>query len=332
MPKTGKFATLSLLAFLMAACESVPAAGPAMLLKADRPTSGVLNGNLDESGQTVLSYHLGPLSIKANSPATAMLERPEAITFKADSPFWMTKFEPEITDKDGNSLPKELVQEIILINHSEENPLCSTKQTGNPFAAVTSIMNPIELPEDHGYPILPTDTIEARVFLKNNSEQDYNGIIISFTLTGVPMDTAHSMEDVKPLMLDIDPCEHKPVNIPPDQFVEKSFVGFAPENGSIIKVYGLLQDYGVAISIAVGEEDPFWKGNAEIDENYKIINLPPFEDPAGIAVEGGSKLVLTVSYDNATDSWYDNAQGAAIVYLATGGEKLNATTANEKLF
>ena len=95
----------------------------------------------------------------------------------------------------------------------------------------------------------------------------------------------------------------------------------------MIQAHGLLQNYGVSVSLTKNEDDdPFWKGTALIDEDHRITSLPPFQDPAGIAVGSGDMITLTVAYNNASDDWFDSAIGAAMVYLArTEAEKENGT-------
>ena len=337
MRKAIKIATISLLAWLLIGCNESANNGHAVALKAEREAGTLVDPSLGSPGKNLFSYHMGPYNIGAHSPAAEMIENPQFITFRVEESIWMTSFEPRVEDAEGNPLPGELVYQIIVVNRAEESSLCVAKQTGNPFAAATSTMEKIELPEDHAYPILSTDTIEARVVLKNPTDQDINGIYVAFTIGGEKIDGTKSFNDVMPIMLDIDPCEHLPVSVPPGQFVEKISTVYSPKKGAIIKAYGLLQDYGVYVSVKKGDDDPFWNGTAEIDESYKIVGLSPFEDPAGIAINKGEALELTVAYDNASDSWYDDASGAAIVYLAldNAGEStqkaIRAVSANKTI-
>jgi hypothetical protein len=243
----------------------------------------------------------------------------------------MSSFEPKVQGAEGDDLPPELIHQLILINHAEENTFCTAKQTGNPFAATTSSSEKIELPEGHGYLLMPADPLEASVTLRNPTGEDLHGIYIKIVLTGEAVDDTKMISDVKPMLIDIDPCEHKPISIAPGQFVEKTKDVFAPESGSIVKAYGLLQNYGVAVSLTANdEEDPFWQGVAEIDENYQVTSLEPFEDPAGVPLKRGEKLSITVAYDNVSDEWYEEATGAAMVYLAREDEEGNEAPVEEE--
>lgn len=321
MRKNTIIATISFLLLVTASCSNGPGSGPTILPREEFPVTNISTENTsDEAGRVVLSYQLGPFNLPAKTAASDMLARPASMQFNVKEAVWIKSFEPTIEDSEGNPLPNHLVHQILLINHGEENTFCTTKQTGNPFAAASSSMEKIELPEDHGYSVVPSDPLEAKVVLKNPTAEDFFGVFVKFTLTGETSADTSLINDIKPMMVDLDPCEHKPISIAPGQFVEKTGDVFVPEAGSIVKAYGLLQDYGVSITMtASGGDEPFWEGLAEINEDYQIIGLPPFEDPAGIAVNRGDKLSLVVAYNNGSDNWYDDATGAAITYLARIG-------------
>jgi hypothetical protein len=260
-----------------------------------------------------------------------MLSKPASIKFNTDEVAWITSFEPKIEDAEGNPLLNELVHSIILVNHGEANVLCTTKQVGNPFAAATSLMNAIDLPEGYGYPVLPSDQLEAVAILKNPTSEKLQNVYIKIILRGKKNDGTAHFSDVRPLMMDVDPCEHKPMSIPPEKFVEKTMTGLVPDDGNIVAAHGFLQDYGVSASLTVnGEKEPFWQGIAEIDDEYHITALDHYEDAAGVPVKRGDELKFSIVYDNSGDGWYDEATGAAIVYLAAdGAEKEIAATSGE---
>lgn len=321
MRKIITIATLFLAAGLTS-CSNGVGAPPTMLDK-DGPINGAISVDdvIDEDGKIVLTYQLGPFNLESGQPASNMLSRPAGLRFTAPEPVWIVSFEPSIEDSDGNPLPGDLVHQILLINHAEENTFCTTRQTGNPFAAATSTMESIRLPEGHGYPINPTDQLEARVILKNPTGQNHYGVYVKFTLTGNPSNETRLINDVRPMMLDADPCEHMPISVEPGSFKEETKSVYVPESGSVVGAYGLLQDYGISVAIAAGDqEEPFWKGLAVIDDEYRIMNLPSFEDPAGIPVSKGSMLNLSVAYNNLSNDWFDEATAAAMVYLARDGE------------
>lgn len=334
MQKLKTIATISLLLLFLAGCSNSGSGAPRMQLKPEGEVGEITFGNGDESGLVVYSYHMGPFDLPAKNSVGKIPTKSSNFNFSVEDPVWINKFEPSIEDAEGNPLPEELVHQLILVNHAEENTFCTTKQTGNPFAAVTSNMERIELPEDHAYLLMPTDPLEASVTLKNPTGTDLFGVYIKFKLVGESVEDTKIVNDVKPMLIDIDPCEHKPISIAPGQYVEKTKDVFAPESGSVVKAYGLLQNYGVSVSLyANGETEPFWQGVAEIDENYEVETLKPFEDPAGVLLNRGDKLSLTVAYDNVSDQWYDSATGAAMVYLARSddeeGESVPAANSEE---
>lgn len=267
--------------------------------------------------QTKLTYQMGPFDLPAGTSSEAMQDRPSTIRFRVDESMWVTSFEPRVEDAQGNPLPGALLHFAVVANMRESNPLCSSKQTGNPFAAATAALKRIELPNGHGYPLLPEDPVEASVVLRNPTNQDYHGVYFTFSLAGDSMQSGRPMVDVAPLLLDVDPCDHTPMAVEPKAFVKKSQRFAVPEPGHLIQAYGLLQDFGVEIELREeSEQKPFWKAAATIDANHQIVSLPAFDDPAGVQLQSGDAIVLDVSYENFQEGWYNEATAAAMVYIA----------------
>lgn len=314
--------TLLLLLFCtIIGCDDFYSSGPSTFTEEVRPIPVLSYNDPEDMGTLSFTFQMGPYDLPAKTSAEVMIDNPELYKFSLDSDVWMRRVETIIVDHDGNALSGNLIQHILLSNQGEENNLCTTSQSGNPFAAVTSSLNKIELPEKHGYLILQSDPLEAQVVLKNSGLTDFYGIYIKFTISGNKVNGATEIKNVKPILVDLDPCEHKPISIAPGQLAEKTQIAYAPESGSIIKAYGLLQDYGVSISItAKDEKEPFWQGIAKINEDYKVVDLPPFEDTAGIKLKQGESITMVVAYDNSSDNWYDEATGAAMIYLSLDEE------------
>jgi hypothetical protein len=274
-----------------------------------------------------LTFQLGPYELPAKTSAEGMREVPGKITFHVDEPLWITSFEPHIESGEGHALPGALLHLAIVSNRSEENPLCSSQRRGNPFAAATSAMRSIDLPEGHGYAVLPEDTLEATVVLQNDSDESYRDVYFRFTLSGVPMKSSKGMGDLTPLLLDVDPCHHKPLAVEPGGFVKRSERFAMPEAGSIVSAYGLLQSFGVEVALAKESDGaPFWKAATAINDNYEVTGLPAYRDATGVPFESGDGIVLTVSYQNFSEAWFNDATTAAMVYLARTGTTATTTT------
>ena len=304
-----------------AACSQGANGGPAMASSAN---SALLGGGGAASTapaptQSVsvqkYTYKVGPYSLPAHTSAEAMVEAPGEISFALDNSIWLTGFTPSVEDGKGKALPTSLIHFAVVSNGSETNPLCDSKQTSKPFAATTSAVRDIKFPAGMGYPIIAGDPLSARVVLQNPTNEDYQNVYFSFTLTGESMDEAGNKVDVDPMLLDVDPCDHKPLTVEPNSFVEKKRSFSVPENGSITQAYGLLQNYGVAVELNANERS-FWRGVPTINEEYQIVDLPPYDDPKGVEVKTGETLTIEVQYDNPSNVWHNGATGAAMVYMA----------------
>lgn len=325
-------------------CEA-PASGPAIFQSPQEGTpSPVMSAPSSTSGMQKLTYKIGPFNLPSGQKAQTMWEAPGSINFQVDEPLWIVSFENSIEDGSGGTLPDELLHMTILSNAGEKNPLCTEKEIANPFIAATSITKKIEFPETTGYAILPDDQLGAKVILQNPTPQDFNNVYFKFALAAVPMASAKNIKDVSPLFLNIDPCDYSPINVPPNEFVKKEASFIVPEAGLLTKAYGLMQDYGVEVTLKTAEQPtPFWEAKAELSDEHKIISLPEFEDPAGIPIRAGDTISLGIVYDNSSDKWQNSAIGAVMAYVIRTEEEprgiakaakavaIDATTAQKTL-
>lgn len=328
MRKALLLATISL--SFLAACRGGIGSGPEMLLKPavqePEASSTIITG---KDGIGVLTYQMGPYDLPAQTPSSAMSGSPAKLNFSVDEPIWVTGFKTILEDTDGNPLPTRLIQQVILINHGEENSSCNTKETGNPFMAATAGMEEISLPEGYGYPLMASDPLEARVILKNPFERAYSDVSVKIVLEGIRVSDGGDMKDVRPVMLDVDPCDHQPLSLAPGEFMEKTGSSNSPEKGKVIRGYGLLQDFGVSVKVANGG-GAFWDGIAQINESYEIVEMPYFESADGISVGKGDKLELTVAYNNSSDEWFNDATASAIIYIARDDDEVVTATDAQK--
>ncbi len=286
---------------------------------------------IPKSGLQKLTYKVGPFQLEPRQKAQVMQDDPGKIAFAADEPLWITKFASKIVDADGEDLPNDLLYSAIVANGGEKNPLCSDKEVANPFFAANSINKEIELPDGLGYPVLANERLEANVVLRNPRSQGYKEVYFIFELTAIPMRLAKNMKDVAPMLFDIDPCDHAPIAIAPKEFVKKKAEFELPEGGRLTKAYGLLQNYGVEISLTSGKQPtPFWQGKTELDTEHEIVSLKPFEDSSGIPLKSGESLTMHVIYDNPSTEWKEDATGAVMAYVVRSddgaGKNANASS------
>lgn len=304
---------------------------PAFLENQSFPGAGAsANGGLDAfdslkngQGAQKLVYHVGPVDLNRGASAELMLENPQSLNFQVSEPVWVVGFRPEVVDSQGNPLPGKLLYKAMLLNKHEPNPVCASGSSGNPFAVATSAMTKVEIPDGFGYPLLPDDPLEARVIFQNPTDQDFLGVTFSFELETIPMDKAKGFTDVKAMLLDTDPCDHKPTALEPGAFVEQNKTFTLPDSGHLMVANGVLSNYGVAVSLTHQKEGdvsvlPFWRAEARLDENHNIVDLTPnpFMDPEGVEIGQGDKMTLGVTFDNFSDSWNNEATGGAMIYLA----------------
>jgi len=270
-----------------------------------------------EAGLKKIVYHIGPVNLPRWLESGEMLERPLVMTFQSDEPVWMVGFSPRVVDLKGSALPSDLLHMAILSNLHEENPLCSDAGGGLPFAMATSMLTDINLPQGYGYPILSTDPMEARVSLKNESSTEYQDVFFELTLLVKPMNEQSNLKDVKPMLLELDPCGHSAASIAPNDFAELSASFEASEDVAVVAAHGALSNFGSSIEVGVADDGvPFWRADAKLDSENKLLDLEgnPFVEPQGISVSEGSSMVLSVTYNNTSDKWLRGAPAAAMIY------------------
>lgn len=319
--KTTRFIIgMALMTGMLSACNGADGRSP------DLTSQSVAQANAQATAPKTtiqkLNYTFGPFQLSAGAAATPMTGKEGKLSFHVDSPVWMTGFEPRLVDSKGNALPENLVQLVVLSNNRETNPLCGTRQTGNPFAAATSLMQEITLPEGYGYPLVPEDALEAKIVLRNPTLEDIGDIYFTFTITAEPMDVANVKHDVFPLLLDVDPCDHTPITLPPNGMVEKKGAFVVPEDGRVVKAQGLLQDYGVSVSVDANKDSSKfeWSAMAQLNDAHHIVSLDAYENTKGADVKKSAAINLGVVYDNFSSNWVNDATAAAMIYIARDGD------------
>jgi hypothetical protein len=271
----------------------------------------------EEVGEQRIIYHVGPVDLPAGKDVQAALEKPLVMRFQTEKEIWVTGFSPKVVDATGKELPAELLHQAIVFNMHEENPLCAGGP--NPFVIANAMLTEVSLPQGYGYPILPTDPLEARVSLVNPSEKNYVDVFFELTLIARPMNELSNLKDVKPMLLELDPCSHAPMDAPPHAFTEKKATYQVPEKAALVVAHGVLENYGAAVELTASKEImPFWRAEGVQDETHKLTALTgnPFEDSEGVKFKAGDPITLDVAYDNSSDKWLSGATAAAMVYLA----------------
>ena len=318
-----KTSTLIYLLSLCAACSG-NSGGPSFLPSSVAPAPAgniapAVNGALAaQAGSEKLIFHVGPVDIPAHTEVEQFLEHPLKLDFQLSRPAWVVGFAPKVVDSTGQELPATLLHHAELINHHESDPLCPSRD-GNAFAIASSILTKVELPQGYGYPLLPSDPIEAKVVFQNPSDRAYINVFFEIALNTKPMNEFVALKDVQAVLLNFEPCSDKPLEIQPGEFSEKTVTHTLEKGGSLVLAHGVLQDYGVALQLKKDDAlVPFWRTEARLDEAHRIIDLNdnPFTDPAGVPLADGGKITLGATYNNASSNWLYSAEGAAMLYIS----------------
>lgn len=304
---------------LLAGC-SKSGAGDPNFLKSESAEEGATNEPAMQmvSGVEKLIYHLGPVDLPPKAQGSDGVQDPIVLSFQVDEAKWLVGFEPRVVDSKGNDLPSELLHQAVVINKNEENALCPGS-SGNPFLMSNALLTQANFPSGYAYPLLSTDPLEAEVMLKNESGESYSGVYLELTFLVRPMDAMADFKDLRPVLMEKNPCDHVPPDLPPLGLVEENVSAKLPFAGNLVMSLGLLQDYGAELVLSKNSEpEPIWRMTAQIDEDHKLVELTnnPYEDPAGISVREGDDLTLRYSYNNTKEVWLKYASASAILYIS----------------
>ncbi len=282
--------------------------------------SSAINERLaEETGIKYFIYHVGPVDLPAYTQLDDALAQPLVMNFHVDKPLWIIGFKPKVIDASGQDLPQSLLFQAIVSNKHEENPLCENEAKGNPFIAANSTLTEIDFPKGYGYPVLPSDPLEAEVILYNSSNITYVDVSFELVVIAKEMNQYTGLKDVKPLLVDIDACTHQPLSIQPQEFTERQISFEVPGPGNLLIGQGLMHRYASFLELFRNSDSTsFWRAEALLDENHYIEELigNPFEDPNGVEFKQDDLLTMKVGYENTSDSWYNGANAAAMVYYA----------------
>lgn len=308
------------MAMLFAACDQGGKAPD--LLDAAAGSNEIVEGMINEtlaeqSGEERLTYHVGPIDIP--SGLVANTDKPLVLTFQLTRPMWVVGFEPRMVNADGEEIEPKLLHTAIISNQHEENPLCTSANVGNPFMVATSTLKSIRFPQGYAYPVLASDPLEAKIVVQNPTEKTFINAYFELTLIAKPMNEFVQMKDIKPMMVDMDVCEHKPIQVEPNNVDRRQATYAITQASKLIMAHAAIQSYGACVELTANQDVmPFWTAEVVLDNDNHIIDLrnDPFEKPTGIPFKKGDSITLSVLYDNTSDSWLDNATAAAIVYFS----------------
>lgn len=278
---------------------------------------GQINETLaKEAGEERLIYRVGPVDLPAYTEAD--VDDPLVLNFKLSRPMWVIGFEPLMVDANGEEVEGQLLHSAIVSNLHEENQLCTSANVGNPFVIATSTLTNVKFPRGYGYPVLATDPLEAKVIVRNPTETSYLNVYFELALIAKPMNEFVKMKDIKPMLLDVDACNHKPLSVEPNNISRTQATYMLQDPYKLIVANGALQNYGICVELTANKEVlPFWTAEAVVGDHNHILDLrnDPFADPAGVPFKRGDSVTLSVVYDNTSTGWIDDATVAAMAYF-----------------
>jgi len=291
-------------------------------LDSQRSPAGTINERLAEAaGEERLIYHIGPVDLPAGTEAN--IEEPLVMNFQLTKPVWVVGFEPRVVNADGEELDGQLLHSAIVSNQHEENPLCTSSNVGNPFVMATSTLKDIRFPRGYGYPLIQTDPIEAKVIFRNLTDQSYVDVYFEVAIITKPMNEFVQMKDLKPMLFDIDACNHKPQSVEPNNISRKQATFSLNEPYKLIMAHGGIQNYGIQVDLTANKEVlPFWTAEAVVDAESCVIDLrnDPFQDPTGIPFKRGDSLTMGIVYDNTSNAWLEDATTSTMIYFSPSEE------------
>jgi hypothetical protein len=313
-----KKATYFIILFSLAvsSCDGGPGFQTRLLIAPDEPKGEVsIDDFIKEPPLLSYTYQIGPVDLEADDGTKDGEVLDKGLRFKLDSPIWFESLRFSVERGDEEVSPEDVGVRLMLKRLDGAGRCAGTN--GTVFAMADSITPSISLPSGSGYPLRSGEEFEAEAVLVNRGGNYLKGISVTFTIEGIPITDVKKVDEAEPVLLDANDCRG-PMGIPPGGSKEIKATS-SPQHGGIIKRgYLFASDHMSSVSTSVGG-NVFWEGSPELDEEYRLVTVPTFEDAKGVQIKDEEGIEATFIYSNPSPSWYDHGFGTVLFYVVHEG-------------
>ncbi len=290
--------SLTMLALLAA---GLLGSGPAAPQGAD---TGSVARIVDDSAHERMVITIGPTTLPARS-SHHDLRQFGLRTVILPSGGWLRGYEVELVDSAGDTLPRDLIHHVEMIELERRALLDSGYQRMVSVGKET----PTEmLPAGIGYPVRRGERVGINAMLDNPTGTTYAGAYVRVTLPYIPAGTEPPPLEIYTISTDVKGLVGQPSDFDvPRGASERSHQFTIPISGWLVAVGGHLHDFGRRITlVSLLTKDTIYDARARLDAHGHIVSLPMGElwHHGGYHVTAGEGFELT--------AWYDNTSGRTI--------------------
>ncbi len=235
---------------------------------------------------------------------------------------YITGFDYEVVDGEGNQLPKSLIHHLNLIDprHRElflpisQRMLAVGKETG-------AHSMPWLL---FGYPVAAGNPMVVSAMMHNPTGKPYHDVEVHFYLDYVKVGRPWPLFEVYPFQLDVQfPAGDKSFDLPPGR-ITRSYEASASMDGKIMVIGAHLHEYAVNIRFEDATEGKLiWEGLPLEDDKRELtgVTMGRLYRKLGARIYADHRYRVSVTYENPTsDTIPSGGMGVvAGVFMPRGG-------------
>jgi hypothetical protein len=164
---------------------------------------------------------------------------------------WLRGFELELTDRQGNPVPRDVIHHMIMVNFSRRMLIYPASER---LLGAGTETEDIKVPKTIGVPMKPGMRLGMYVAWHNDTGKDLHGVQLKLRMLWTPKNQNPPPVNSLPIYMDVNLTVggSNTFDVPPGKS-EKAHVFTLPVGGRLLGVGGHLHDYGVRVRLEDGE-------------------------------------------------------------------------------
>ncbi len=243
-------------------------------------------------------FIVGPIDLPA-AAGHHSVQQPPLLTATIPMDAYLTGFEVEMLDGEGQPIPQRVLHHVNLIDPN-------SRELFSPIArrlfAAGSETQPASMPGVLGVPVRAGQPLVVSAMFHNPTDRSYPGARLHVKLEYRTKGWFFPI-NVYPVYIDVmGPVGAKEFDLPPGR-TERSWEGSPEIPGRLLAASGHLHDYARSLRFEdVTEREVLWETGPELDERGRVSGVPvgEFWWKGGIKLHPDHTYRLTVIYDNPT--------------------------------
>ena len=162
----------------------------------------LLDAKTDEDSH-IITLHIGPMSLPANTSHMKMPQPPDLI-WTIPISGWLLAYHPKLVDGSGNSIPGTVLHHVAFWNENRSDFLCPNKEE-HIFGAGSELTDWAQIP-GFGYRVEKGDRIRIETMIHNPTARSYENIFLEISIPYLNESTPAPVKNVYPTWMDVKSC------------------------------------------------------------------------------------------------------------------------------